>query len=69
MSNISPELERIMALGKAEARRLGQTEVRAEHLLLGLMHDENNRGSQILFRLNINPQFLEQKAAAKPNIN
>lgn len=58
-----------MALGKAEARRLGQTEVRAEHLLLGLMHDENNRGSQILFRLNITPQFLEQKAAEKLNID
>lgn len=62
MNNISPELTRIVALGKAEARRLGETEVRAEHLLLGLMRDDENHGSQLLFQLNVTPQNLERIA-------
>lgn len=62
MNNTSPEISRIIALGKAEALRMGQKEVSVDHLLLGLMRDDENGGSQLLLRMGITLQALEQKA-------
>lgn len=65
MQNTSPEIERIIELSKAEARRLGQSEVKAEHLLLAMMHDNESRATQLLYQFNITPSNLEQKASEK----
>lgn len=69
MDSLSPEIDRIVALGKEEAKRQGQKEVSIEHLLLGMMRDDDNRGAQMLFKLNITPQTLEQKAIETLNID
>lgn len=69
MNNISPEIERIIALGKEEAKRFGQNEVSAEHLLLGIMRDDENAGAQMLMKFNITPKSLEQAAIQALNNN
>lgn len=69
MNNISPEIERIIASGKIVAKRLGHSEVSAEHLLLGIMHDDENEGAHLLMKFNITPNSLEQKAIETLNIN
>lgn len=69
MNNISPEIERIIALGKEEAKRLGQKEVSAEHLLLGIIRDSENEGAQMLMKLNITPNTLTQTAVETLNID
>lgn len=61
-NNISSELDRIISLAKIEAARLGMTEVKAEHLLLGLAREKECQGSKILLQLKVTQERLEQKA-------
>ena len=63
-NNTSPELSRIIALGKAEAKRRGDTEIGSRHLLFGLIHDEEGNGRKVLSRLNVNLQDLEGQVFA-----
>ena len=65
----SPELARILARGRAEARRCGQREVHTEHLLMGLAQEDDNSGQQLLYRLNLTPEALQQKASQVFNIS
>ena len=65
----SPRARQIMSFAADEARRLNSPLIGTEHLLLGLMRDENILSSQILKNLNLNLSKLRQNISNKLGVD
>lgn len=65
LNNISPEIERIIEQSRSEAKRLGLSEVHAEHLLIALMRDNDSEGNKMLISMNVTAAHIEEKVAEK----
>ncbi len=56
----SPKVKLVIAKSKEEAIRLNHNYIGSEHLLLGLLHVEENLGLQVLLSLDVDIQLLKQ---------
>ncbi len=55
---LTPRLKRVVELASMEARRMGQRYVGTEHLLMGLLREQESVGAQILAALGVNASEL-----------
>lgn len=60
-NNISDKLNSILALSREEAERLSNPEINAEHLLLGMIRDGNNRAIELLTAMGVDLMELRQR--------
>src|SRR5580698_5104617 len=60
-NNFSTRVKEIISLSREEAVRLGNGFIGPEHLLLGLITQQNNRATQILRNLEINLKGLAEE--------
>jgi ATP-dependent Clp protease ATP-binding subunit ClpA len=65
-STIVPVADRYFRLGAEQARRLGQTYVGSEHVLLGLASDREGVAAPVLERLGVTPQLIETEIRRHP---
>jgi ATP-dependent Clp protease ATP-binding subunit ClpC len=59
--HFTPRLRRVLQASREEARRLHHEYVGAEHLLLGLLREEDSVTAAVLRHLDIAPQKIRQK--------
>ena len=60
---MAPSLRRVLRLAPDEARRLGDDEVRSEHLLLAMLREGTGHGAVVLGALHANLQLLRVAVA------
>lgn len=65
----SPRARQIMSYAADEARRLNSPLIGTEHLLLGLLRDENIMSSQIMMNLDLSLSKVRQTIAKKLGVN
>lgn len=65
----SPRSRQVMAYAADEARRLNSPLVGTEHILLGLLRDENILSSQIMKKLNLSLSQVRQNVSKKLGIS
>jgi ATP-dependent Clp protease ATP-binding subunit ClpA len=65
-STIVRVADRYFRLGAEQARRLGQTYVGSEHVLLGLASDRDGVAAPVLERLGVTPQRIETEIRRRP---
>ena len=53
-NNFSTQVKEIIAYSREEALRLGNDFIGAEHLMLGLIRDQENTAIKVLKQLNVN---------------
>lgn len=58
---LTPKATRVLRLASEEASRLGEPEISTEHLLLGLIREQDGASATVLRNLGINLQDLEQQ--------
>jgi Uma2 family endonuclease len=58
---LTPKAKRVLKLASEEASRLGEPEISTEHLLLGLIREQDGASATVLRNLGINLQDLEQQ--------
>ena len=58
-SQFSPKVSEILAFSREEAARLSSTSVTPEHLLLGMMRQNDGPVSDVFKRLNINKEDIK----------
>ena len=69
--NLSPQIARVLALGKAEARRTHQEEVGAVTLLLGMLKDREGAALKVIEQFGISTEQLRNtlEAQIEPSSN
>ncbi len=60
LDRFTQRARRVLALAQEEAERLNHTYIGTEHLLLGLVKEENGIAGQVLRRLGVTPQKVEE---------
>ncbi|MFN3928382.1 MAG: Clp protease N-terminal domain-containing protein, partial [Thermoflexus sp.] len=60
LDRFTQRARRVLALAQEEAERLNHTYIGTEHLLLGLVKEENSIAGQVLRRLGVTPQKVEE---------
>lgn len=65
-NRISDKLNSVLLLSREEAERLSHSEVRPQHLLLGIMRDSSNRAADMLRSLGIDFEDLKRRLEAIP---
>ncbi|HEX6471633.1 MAG TPA: Clp protease N-terminal domain-containing protein [Streptosporangiaceae bacterium] len=60
----SDRARRVVVLAQEEARDLGHGYIGSEHLLLGLLHDEDGTACRVLRRLQVTPDAVREKVGA-----
>jgi ATP-dependent Clp protease ATP-binding subunit ClpC len=60
----SDSARRVVVLAQNEAHELGHDYIGTEHLLLGLLHDEDGAACRVLRRLQITPDAVREKIGA-----
>jgi hypothetical protein len=63
---LSNECKRILAYSAEEAERLADRLIGAEHLLLGMMREENCLAAKILYQFGLEPGVIRDKLARDP---
>lgn len=63
--NLSPQIARVLALGKAEARRTHQEEVGAVTLLLGMLNDREGAALKVIEQFGISTEQLRNTLEAQ----
>ena len=64
---ISVEGGRLLRFAQMEARRMGDSEVKPQHMLLSILHDHNNEAKTYLTGYGITLEKVERKIKAIPN--
>ncbi|NDJ85654.1 MAG: AAA family ATPase, partial [Chloroflexi bacterium] len=59
--DLSPSTKKVLELAVDEARRLGHHYIGTEHLLLGLVRQTDGVATEVLKRLNINPEDVRRQ--------
>ena len=69
--NLSPQIARVLALSKAEARRTHQDKVGAVALLLGMLNDREGAALKVIEQFGISTDQLRNtlEAQIKPSID
>ena len=69
--NLSPQIARVLALGKAEARRTHQEKVGAVTLLLGMLNDREGAALKVIEQFGISTEQLRNtlEAQIEPSSN
>lgn len=65
---ISDKLNSILTLSKEEAERLTHSEVRAEHLLLGMIRDGHNNAVELLVKMGVNLTELRMRLESENQV-
>ncbi|MFZ8844301.1 ATP-dependent Clp protease ATP-binding subunit [Thermoflexus sp.] len=60
LDRFTQRARRVLALAQEEAERLNHTYIGTEHLLLGMVKEENGIAGQVLRRLGVTPQKVEE---------
>ena len=60
-NNFSPQVKEIISYSREEALRLGNDFIGTEHLLLGLIRDEENTAIKVLKQLNVDLYELRKE--------
>ena len=63
--NLSPQIARVLALGKAEARRTHQEKVGAVTLLLGMLNDREGAALKVIEQFGISTEQLRNTLEAQ----
>jgi len=63
---LSNECKRILAYSAEEAERLNHRHIHAEHLLLGILREENCTAAQILNQLGLKVNIIREELARRP---
>jgi Uma2 family endonuclease len=58
---LTPKAKRVVGLASEEASRFGEPEISTEHLMLGLIREQDGASATVLRNLGINLQDLEQQ--------
>ncbi len=58
--NFSDNVKEVLAYSREEAGRLHNTNVKIEHLLLGILRDKDSNASSIIYRLGQDPNEIKQ---------
>ncbi|MEZ5306117.1 MAG: ATP-dependent Clp protease ATP-binding subunit [Pyrinomonadaceae bacterium] len=66
--HLAPETKRILALTKDEAERLNNKHIGVEHLLLGILREEDSIAAEILFNHGVRLHTVREKIAHNGNI-
>jgi ATP-dependent Clp protease ATP-binding subunit ClpC len=66
---LSNESKRVLAYAAEEAERLGHKHIGTEHLLLGLLREENSFASQILTDIGIKIATVREELARVPHVS
>jgi ATP-dependent Clp protease ATP-binding subunit ClpC len=60
LDRFTNKARRVLTLAQEEAQRLNHSYIGTEHLLLGLLHEENGVTSKVLKGLGVNPKRLQE---------
>lgn len=61
--HLAPETKKILALTKEESERLGNKQIGVEHILLGILREDNSIASEILFQYGVRLHAVREKIA------
>ena len=61
IGRLTPEAQHVLSLAQDEARRLNHSHLGTEHLLLGLVIDQDSLAGQVLAELGVDPQRVRQQ--------
>lgn len=61
--HLSPETKKILALTKEESERLGNRQIGGEHILLGILREDNSIASEILYQYGVRLHAVREKIA------
>lgn len=59
--HLAPETKRILAFTKEESERLGARKIGVEHLLLGILREENSIAAEILYQYGVRLHGVREK--------
>ena len=59
LDRFTQRARRVLALAQEEAERMRHNYIGTEHLLLGLMHEESGVAGQVLRKLGVQPQRVQ----------
>lgn len=61
--HLAPETKKILALTKEESERLGSRQIGVEHILLGILREDNSIASEILYQHGVRLHTVREKIA------
>ena len=61
--HLAPETKKILALTKEESERLGNRQIGGEHILLGILREDNSIASEILYQYGVRLHAVREKIA------
>ncbi len=61
--HLAPETKKILALTKEESERLGSRQIGVEHILLGILREDNSIASEILYQYGVRLHTVREKIA------
>ncbi len=61
--HLASETKKILALTKEESERLGNQQISGEHILLGILREDNSIASEILFQYGVRLHTVREKIA------
>ncbi len=61
--HLAPETKKILALTKEESERLGNRQIGGEHILLGILREDNSIAAEILYQYGVRLHAVREKIA------
>jgi len=58
---LAPDTQKVLEFAVGEAKRTGQNNIGTEHLLLGLIRDEECKAMQIMAKLGVTPEQIRRQ--------
>jgi ATP-dependent Clp protease ATP-binding subunit ClpC len=58
---LSPRAKKVLVRARKEMRRLGDNHLGTEHVLLGILHNEDGTAVRLLAGMDVSPEALEDR--------